>query len=101
MEKISEKPEAAVNGKKIFTILHTNDLHSNLIGLGPATDYTPNILNDDQTIGGFARVAAVIAERRQARQAQGPVLMMTQSIIALIAITAVVGTAINILAGGV
>jgi len=101
MEKISEKPEAAVNGKKTFTILHTNDMHSNLIGLGPATDYTPNILNDDQTIGGFARVAAVIAEQRQARQAQGPVLMMTQSIIALIAITAVVGTAINILAGGV
>jgi len=49
---------AAVDGKKTFTILHTNDMHSNLIGLGPASDYTPNILNDDKTIGGFARVAA-------------------------------------------
>jgi 5'-nucleotidase/UDP-sugar diphosphatase len=61
---------------KTFTILHTNDMHSNLIGLGPATDYTPNILNEDQTIGGFARVATVIAERSKARQAQGPVLVL-------------------------
>jgi 5'-nucleotidase / UDP-sugar diphosphatase len=61
---------------KTFTILHTNDMHSNLIGLGPATDYTPNILNDDKTIGGFARVATVIAERSKARQAQGPVLVL-------------------------
>jgi len=32
---------AAADGKKTFTILHTNDLHSNLIGMGPASDYTP------------------------------------------------------------
>ena len=32
---------AAAGGKKTFTILHTNDMHSNLIGLGPASDYTP------------------------------------------------------------
>ena len=51
-------------------------MHSNLIGVGPASDYTPNILNDDKTIGGFARVATVIAERRKARQAQGPVLVL-------------------------
>jgi len=101
MKNAPVEPTKLAGRQKTFTILHTNDMHSNLIGLGPATDYTPNILNDDQTIGGFARVAAVIAEQRQARQAQGPVLMMTQSIIALIAITAVVGTAINILAGGV
>jgi 5'-nucleotidase/UDP-sugar diphosphatase len=29
---------AAEDGKKTFTILHTNDLHSNLIGMGPASD---------------------------------------------------------------
>ena len=28
----------AEEGKKTFTILHTNDLHSNFIGLGPASD---------------------------------------------------------------
>jgi hypothetical protein len=27
----------AAEGKKTFTILHTNDLHSNFIGLGPAS----------------------------------------------------------------
>ncbi len=32
---------AAPAGKKTFTILHTNDLHSNLIGPSPASDYTP------------------------------------------------------------
>jgi 2',3'-cyclic-nucleotide 2'-phosphodiesterase (5'-nucleotidase family) len=37
--------------KKTFTILHTNDLHSAFIGLGPAADYTPFTLNDDDTRG--------------------------------------------------
>ena len=32
---------AAADGKKTFTILHTNDMHSNFIGMGPASDYTP------------------------------------------------------------
>jgi 5'-nucleotidase/UDP-sugar diphosphatase len=76
MENTPGKPAAATNGKRTFTILHTNDLHSNLIGVGPASDYTPDILNDDKTIGGFARVATVIAERRKARQVQGPVLIL-------------------------
>jgi 5'-nucleotidase len=34
------------------------------------------VINDDKTIGGFARVGAVIAERRKARQGQGPVLVL-------------------------
>ena len=34
------EPAATADGKKTFTILHTNDLHSNFIGLGPASDYT-------------------------------------------------------------
>ena len=33
---------------KTFTILHTNDIHSNLIGVGPASEYTPATLNDDR-----------------------------------------------------
>jgi 5'-nucleotidase len=62
--------------KKTFTILHTNDLHSAFIGLGPAADYTPFTLNDDATRGGYARQATLIAQRKQARHAQGPVLVL-------------------------
>ena len=62
--------------KKTFTILHTNDMHSSLIGMGPAADYTPFTLNDDATRGGFARLAALIATRKAACAAQGPVLIL-------------------------
>jgi 5'-nucleotidase/UDP-sugar diphosphatase len=67
---------AAVDGKKTFTILHTNDMHSAFIGLGPASDYTPFTLNDDKTRGGYARLAGLIAKRRAARKDQGPVLVL-------------------------
>jgi 5'-nucleotidase/UDP-sugar diphosphatase len=73
---LSGGPSAAADGKKTFTILHTNDLHSNFIGLGPASDYSPYILNNDQTRGGFARLATLIAQRREARESQGPVLVL-------------------------
>ena len=62
--------------KKTFTILHTNDMHSSLIGMGPAADYTPFALNDDKTRGGFARLAALIAKRKEARTELGPVLVL-------------------------
>jgi 5'-nucleotidase / UDP-sugar diphosphatase len=62
--------------RKTFTILHTNDMHSSFIGMGPAADYTPFTLNDDATRGGYARLATLIAERKQARQDQGPVLVL-------------------------
>ena len=64
-------PAAAADGKKTFTILHTNDLHSNFIGMGPAPDYTPFTLNDDTTRGGFARLATLIAQRKAARADSG------------------------------
>jgi 5'-nucleotidase/UDP-sugar diphosphatase len=67
---------AATDGKKTFTILHTNDMHSNFIGMGPASDYTPLTQNDDKTTGGYARIAAVIATRKKARESQGPVLIL-------------------------
>ena len=66
----------AADGKKTFTILHTNDLHSNFIGMAPALDYTPYTLNDDTTRGGFERLGTLIAKRRAARQEQGPVLVL-------------------------
>lgn len=67
---------AGADRSRTFTILHTNDLHSNLIGLGPASEYTPFQLNNDQTKGGFARLATLIAKRRAARAEQGPVLVL-------------------------
>ena len=73
---LSGGPAAAADGKKTFTILHTNDLHSNFIGLGPASDYTPFHLNDDKTRGGYPRLAALIAKRTEARKSHGPVLVL-------------------------
>jgi 5'-nucleotidase / UDP-sugar diphosphatase len=62
--------------KKTFTILHTNDMHSAFIGMGPASDYTPFTLNDDNTRGGYARLAGLIAQRQAARKDEGPVLVL-------------------------
>jgi len=62
--------------KKTFTILHTNDMHSSFIGMGPSSDYTPLTRNDDATRGGFARLAGLIAKRKEARTDQGPVLIL-------------------------
>jgi len=73
---IGGEPAGAADGKKTFTILHTNDLHSNLIGMGQASYYTPFTLNDDTTRGGFARLATLIATRKDARKNQGPVLIL-------------------------
>ena len=52
-------PYLAKEGKQVFTILHTNDMHSNVIGMAPSSDYTPMSLNDDSTIGGYSRVGQV------------------------------------------
>ena len=67
---------AAAEVKKTFTILHTNDMHSAFVGMGPASDYTPSTPGDDKTRGGYARIATVIAARRKAREGQGPVLVL-------------------------
>lgn len=66
----------AADGKKSFTILHTNDMHSAFVGMGPSADYSPFTLNDDKTRGGYARLAGLIARRKAAREAQGPVLVL-------------------------
>ena len=62
--------------KKSFTILHTNDLHSSFIGMGPASDYSPFTLDDDATLGGYARLAGLIAKRKAVRESEGPVLVL-------------------------
>jgi 5'-nucleotidase/UDP-sugar diphosphatase len=57
----------ALNGQteKKITILHTNDLHSHVIGFGPESAYTPLTINDDKTVGGFARIAAIIKAEKE------------------------------------
>ncbi len=49
----------AQTAKKIV-ILHTNDIHSRLIGYAPESAYSPLTLNDDKTVGGLARIATII-----------------------------------------
>lgn len=58
-----------------LVILHTNDLHSHLMGKSPEADYTPASLNDDQTTGGMARLATAIGSAR-ASAAGTPVLLL-------------------------
>ena len=55
---------SAQTEKKII-ILHTNDLHSRLIGYSPESAYSPLSINDDKTVGGFARIAAIMKEERE------------------------------------
>ncbi|MFL5308047.1 MAG: bifunctional metallophosphatase/5'-nucleotidase, partial [Polyangia bacterium] len=60
-----------------LTILHTNDLHSHLMGKSPEADYTPATTADDQTTGGMARLATAIGAARSAAAAAGrPVLLL-------------------------
>jgi hypothetical protein len=49
MTALVEKPAKTRGRKKRFTILHTNDIRSAFIGIGPSSDDTPFTLNDDTT----------------------------------------------------
>src|SRR5664280_46756 len=56
-----------LNGQteKEITILHTNDLHSRLMGYAPESEYSPLTIKDDKTVGGFARMAAIIKSEKE------------------------------------
>jgi 5'-nucleotidase / UDP-sugar diphosphatase len=54
-----QSPLSGQSEKKIV-ILHTNDLHSRLMGFAPESAYSPLTTENDNTEGGFARIAAVI-----------------------------------------
>lgn len=56
-----------------ITLVHTNDLHSHLLGFYPNIDYTPQA-NDDNTKGGWARIMTVIKRTRAERS--NPVLVV-------------------------
>ena len=60
-------PTLLFGEEKLLTIIHTNDLHSHLLGFSPNIDYTPLRTGDDQTVGGWARIAAVIKSEKTRR----------------------------------
>jgi 5'-nucleotidase/UDP-sugar diphosphatase len=60
-------PALLFGEEKLLTIIHTNDLHSHLLGFSPNIDYSPLRTGDDQTVGGWARIAAVIKSEKAKR----------------------------------
>jgi 5'-nucleotidase len=61
-------------GEEALTIIHTNDLHSHILGFSPNIDYRPDITGGDATKGGWARVATVIKREKEKRN--NPVLVL-------------------------
>lgn len=57
-----------------ITVLHTNDLHSHFQGFAPESDYTPLTTGDDKTVGGFSRIASIIA-REKAGNPEGTIVV--------------------------
>src|SRR4030042_2832909 len=52
-------------GLSRFTILQTSDIHNHASGYSSFYDYTPNGADDDDVLGGFARLASLIGTVRQ------------------------------------
>lgn len=66
------KPRASAAGVKNFTILHTNDEHSQVIPYGLAIDYPGN-----PTTGGYSRLAKAMVDIKAAKATAGePVLTL-------------------------
>ena len=61
-------------GQKEITIIHTNDLHSHILGFSPNLDYRPDMTGGDETKGGLARVAT--AMKREKEKRNHPVLVL-------------------------
>jgi 5'-nucleotidase/UDP-sugar diphosphatase len=65
---------AGENEELYFCILHTNDIHSELIPHSPAVDYRPG--EENPAVGGFARLATAVDEIREDKRTEGePVLL--------------------------
>jgi 5'-nucleotidase/UDP-sugar diphosphatase len=66
---------AGETGELYFCILHTNDMHSELIPHSPAVDYRPG--EQSPAVGGFARLATAVDEIRETKANEGePVLLL-------------------------
>ncbi|MDH1444208.1 5'-nucleotidase C-terminal domain-containing protein [Pseudomonas sp. GD03721] len=64
-----------VAAERHFTILHSNDWQSRLLGFGPNNEYSPATINDDDTVGAIARLATLLNERRAAA-GEEPLLLL-------------------------
>jgi 5'-nucleotidase len=62
MACINDQPVPDIT--KELVIIHTNDMHSRLAGFAPESEYTPLTTGDDNTIGGFARIARIIKQEK-------------------------------------
>lgn len=61
--------------ERSFTILHSNDWQSRLHGFGPNNEYSPATVGDDDTVGGVARLATLLRERRAAAKGEALLLL--------------------------
>ncbi len=50
-----------------LTLIHTNDMHSHLLGLPSNLEYSPLKTGDDPTVGGWARIASLIQSEKAKR----------------------------------
>jgi len=55
---------AQATSSQKLVILHTNDMHSMVTGFGPELAYSPTSINDDKTVGGFARLATILKNEK-------------------------------------
>jgi 5'-nucleotidase/UDP-sugar diphosphatase len=67
-------PSPVLATEKTLTIIHTNDMHSHLLGASPNIDYTPLSTGDDKTVGGWARISTLIREVK--KNSAHPVLVL-------------------------
>jgi len=67
-------PGSLFANEKTLTIVHTNDLHSRFLGHSPNMDYTPLKTGDDETVGGWARIATVITTEK--KKSKNPTLVL-------------------------
>jgi 5'-nucleotidase/UDP-sugar diphosphatase len=68
------KSDSGETEELYFCILHTNDMHSELISHSPAVDYRPG--EENSAIGGFARLTTAMDEIRENKRKEGePVLL--------------------------
>lgn len=60
-------PSLLYGKEKLLTLIHTNDMHSHLLGLPSNLEYSPLKTGDDTTVGGWARIASVIQSEKARR----------------------------------
>lgn len=63
-----------------FTLLQTSDIHNHAGGYGPSLDYTPEDNSDnDSVLGGYTRIASIIAEVRKEQEEEGNPVVVVDS----------------------